>query len=340
MVMVHRIAEAEQRLAGFTPEHVHPARVDQPLEGTVNGRQPDGTAETGVEVLGRERLWGFAEGIEHGRALPGDARRLGNSAVGHGPQVYNPAVPAVHPGAYRRYARVYDLVWRAAPYDRFVDLCLEAAAAQGTDVRRVLVAACGTGAAAVELARRGYEVTGFDLSLEMLAVAAAKPWPADTAGARRLVAGDLRAVPLAGGWADLVVCLNASINYLLEPAEVVAALAHLGRTAAPGGTVVVEPLSPRFVHEGWEPGRHLDRGGLRLDASYELDGDLVVERLRWSLGGAEEAETYRQRLYDDTQLEGLFGAAGLELAGRRPMWPAIPDQPARGRTLWVARPPG
>jgi SAM-dependent methyltransferase len=243
-------------------------------------------------------------------------------------------VPAVHPGAYRRYARVYDLVWRAAPYDRFVDLCLAAAAAQGTDVRRVLVAACGTGAAAVELARRGYEVTGFDLSLEMLAVAAAKPGPP------RLVAGDLRAVPLAGGWADLVVCLNASINYLLEPAEVVAALAHLGRTAAPGGTVVVEPLSPRFVHEGWEPGRHLDHGGLRLDAGYELDGDVVVERLRWSFGGVEEAETYRQRLYDDTQLEGLFAAAGLELAGRRPMWPAIPAQPARGRTLWVARPPG
>jgi SAM-dependent methyltransferase len=261
-------------------------------------------------------------------------------------------VPAVHPGAYRRYARVYDLVWRAAPYDRFVDLCLEAAAAQGTDVRRVLVAACGTGAAAVELARRGFEVSGFDLSLEMLAVAAAKPWPTGGSGGPpgwspgesgsppRLVAGDLRAVPLAGGWADLVVCLNASINYLLEPAEVVAALAHLGRTAAPGGTVVVEPLSPRFVHEGWEPGRHLERGGLRLDAGYELDGDLVVERLRWSFGGVEEAETYRQRLYDDTRLEGLFGAAGLELAGRRPMWPAIPDQPARGRTLWVARPPG
>jgi SAM-dependent methyltransferase len=225
-----------------------------------------------------------------------------------------------------------------------VDLCLEAAAAQGTGVRRVLVAACGTGSAAVELAGRGYEVTAFDLSLEMLAVAAAKRWPGDPEGhggsPPRLVAGDLRAVPLGDGWADLVVALNASLNYLLEPAEVVAALAHLGRTAAPGGTVVVEPLSPRFVHEGWEPGRHVERDGLRLDASYELEGDLVVERLRWSLGGVEEAETYRQRLYTDAQLTELLETAGLELAERRPMWPAIPDQPARGRTLWVARPPG
>jgi SAM-dependent methyltransferase len=244
-------------------------------------------------------------------------------------------VPAQPCGAYRRYARVYDLVWRAAPYGRFVDLCLEAAAAQGTDVRRVLVAACGTGSAALELAARGLEVAGFDLSPAMVAVGATKDRPGVPPPA--LVVGDLRAVPVRGGWADLVLVLNASLNYLLDPAEVATALGQLGRVAAPGATVVVEPLSPRFVHEGWEPGRHVDRDGLRLDATYELAGDLVVERLRWTHGGVAEAETYRQRLYGDDQLEALFAAAGLELTGRRPMWPAIPDEPARGRVLWVAR---
>jgi SAM-dependent methyltransferase len=248
------------------------------------------------------------------------------------------APPTGRGGAYRRYALVYDLVWRGAPYDRFVDLCLEAAAAQGTAVRRVLVAACGTGNAAVELARRGLEVTGFDLSPAMLAVAAAKR----RAGGSRvgLVVGDLRAVPLGDGWADLVLALNASLNYLLEPAELLAALGHLARTAAPGATVVVEPLSARFVHQGWEPGRHLEREGLRLDAAYHVEGDLLVERLRWSLGGVEEAETYRQRLYADADWEALLEAAGLRLVERRPMWPAIPAEPARGRTLWVARSPG
>jgi SAM-dependent methyltransferase len=245
------------------------------------------------------------------------------------------AATAAGDGAYRRYALVYDLVWRAAPYDRFVDLCLQAAAAQGTRVRRVLVAACGTGNAAFELAGRGLQVTGFDLSPAMLARAAAKR----RAGRQRvgLVLGDLRAVPLRGGWADLVLALNASLNYLLEPAELLAALGHLRRTAAPGATVVVEPLSARFVHHGWEPGRHLDRDGLRLDASYAVEGDLLVERLRWSHRGVEEAETYRQRLYADDELEALLEAAGLRLAERRPMWPAIPAEPARGRTLWVTR---
>jgi SAM-dependent methyltransferase len=254
-------------------------------------------------------------------------------------------VPAGRSGAYRRYALVYDLVWRDAPYDRFVDLCLEAAAAQGAGVRRVLVAACGTGNAAVELAGRGLEVAGFDLSPAMLAVAAAKFRGGGSGGSPgrsgpRLVVGDLRSVPVRDGWADLVLVLNASLNYLLDPAEVVTALRQLGRAAAPGGAVVVEPLSARFARDGWEPGRHVDRDGLRLDATYELRGDLVAERLRWSLGGVEEAETYHQRLYADTELEALVEAAGLHLVERRPMWPAIPAEPARGRVLWVARAPG
>jgi SAM-dependent methyltransferase len=239
-------------------------------------------------------------------------------------------------GAYRRYARVYDLVWSAAPYHRFVDLCLAAAAAHGTEVHHVLVAACGTANAAVELARRGYRVAGFDLSPAMLQRAAAK---CRTGGDRvALALGDLRAVPLRDGCADLVLALNASLNYLLEPAEATAALAQLGRVTAANGTVVVEPLSARFLHDGWEPGRHLDRDGLRLEASYEVDGDLVAERLRWSLDGVEETETYRQRFYDDRQLETLMAAAGLRLLERRPMWPAIGAEPARGRVLWVARP--
>jgi SAM-dependent methyltransferase len=245
-------------------------------------------------------------------------------------------VAAGRSGAYRRYALVYDLVWRDAPYDRFVDLCLEAA---GGGARRVLVAACGTGNAAVELARRGLEVAGFDLSPAMLAMAAAKR-PTGGGPPLRLVVGDLRAVPVRDGWADLALVLNASLNYLLEPAEVVTALRELGRTVAPGGAVVVEPLSARFAHEGWEPGRHLDRDGLRLDASYEVRGHLVTERLRWRVGGVEEAETYRRRLYPDAELAALVEAAGLRLVERRPMWPAIPAEPARGRALWVARAPG
>jgi len=235
-------------------------------------------------------------------------------------------------GAYDRYAEVYDRVWRRAPYDRFVDLCLEEARGP---VHRVVVAACGTGNAVLELARRGYRVAGFDLSTTMLGQAAAKRRPGAPIG---LVCGDLRAAPFADGAADLVVALNTGINYLLEADEVVAALAHLGRIAGPDGTVVVEPLSERFLYAGFEPNRHVEAGSLSLDASYEMHGDLLAERVRWKVEDVEVVETYWQRWYGDDQLDQMFATAGLEVTRRRSMWPSIPEEPARGRTIWVAAP--
>jgi hypothetical protein len=52
----------------------------------------------------------------------------------------------------------------------------------------------------------------------------------------------------------------------------------------------------------------------------------------------QETETYWQRFYDDPRLETMLAAAGLRLLERRPMWPAIGAEPARGRVLWIARP--
>jgi ubiquinone/menaquinone biosynthesis C-methylase UbiE len=245
-----------------------------------------------------------------------------------------PAVGRASGGAYARYAEIYDRLWSRAPYGRFVDLCLEGVPPDARPPRRVLVAACGTANAAIEFARRGHPVTGFDLSREMLAAAAAKR----RSGAIPvgLVRADLRAVPFAGASADLIVLLNTGINYLLQPGEVVAALGQLARVAGPDGTVVVEPLSSRYLHAGVEANRHLDAEDLRFDAAYSLHGDLVAERLRWSAGGAEVAETYWQRFYRDDDLAEMFASAGLAVRERRPMYPAIPEDPARGRVLWVA----
>ena len=80
-------------------------------------------------------------------------------------------------------------------------------------------------------------------------------WPGDQPP--RLVAGDLRAVPFGDGWADLVLVLNASINYLLEPGEVVAALGPPGPHGRPrghgGGRAAVAPVRPPGLGAGPPP---------------------------------------------------------------------------------------
>lgn len=107
---------------------------------------------------------------------------------------------------------------------------------------RALDAACGTGRHASRLLQLGHEVTAFDLTRDMLALAR------ERAVGARLVEADLRALPLASGHFDLAVCGLA----LAHIAHLRAATAELGRVLARGGRLVVSVLHPVQAWLGWQ----------------------------------------------------------------------------------------
>src|SRR5207248_11448120 len=77
---------------------------------------------------------------------------------------------------------------------------------------RILDLPCGQGRHAIELARRGYDVTGVDLSPYLLGVAKAR---SEAAGLKvRWLDGDMRR-PLAGERFDLVLNLFTSFGYFV-----------------------------------------------------------------------------------------------------------------------------
>ena len=71
--------------------------------------------------------------------------------------------------AYSEFASVYDELMTEIPYDAYVDII--DVAAGGIDGKRVLDIGCGTGLLSMKLAKQGAQVTGIDLSADMLAVA-------------------------------------------------------------------------------------------------------------------------------------------------------------------------
>ena len=139
--------------------------------------------------------------------------------------------------------------------DRVAQALLDQAGVGSGD--KVLDVATGTGAVAAAAAARGAEVTGVDISEEMLAVARER-----VPGARFLTA-DAEALEVGEGFDVLVA--GFLINHLPHPERAVASWA---RALAPGG---------RLVLSLWDRPERNRFFGLIGDAIGELEADAVPE---------------------------------------------------------------
>jgi magnesium-protoporphyrin O-methyltransferase len=155
--------------------------------------------------------------------------------------------------------------------------------------QRVLDAGCGTGALAVEAARRGAQVTAIDLSATLIALARDR-MPSDLAGAIDWRCGDM--LDPALGTFDHIVGMDSLIHY--ERAEVVNALAQLAPRTLRSIVFTFPPRTPALVTLRWV-GRLFPRGdrspAIVPLAEQALKRYLLAALPRWQLGRGERVST-------------------------------------------------
>ena len=145
---------------------------------------------------------------------------------------------------YDDFAWFYDRYWSeefhslAFPILERIWLCRLPAAA------RILDVCCGTGHLAGLLSGRGYRVTGFDASAEMIACArirapVAEFQVADATGFRP--AADF----------DAAVSTFDSLNHILDPELLEAAVRHVGEALQPGGLFAFDMLLEEAYQTRW-----------------------------------------------------------------------------------------
>ncbi|MGG1573557.1 class I SAM-dependent DNA methyltransferase [Fictibacillus sp. NRS-1165] len=76
--------------------------------------------------------------------------------------------------SYQQFAYYYDQLMEDAPYDQWISFFEQAVQSYGSKVSNVLDLGCGTGSLSIRLSKQGYDVTGVDLSDDMLAIAKEK----------------------------------------------------------------------------------------------------------------------------------------------------------------------
>lgn len=118
---------------------------------------------------------------------------------------------------YQQFAYLYDELMKDAPYDKWVDFVNKYIAKYEVQGKRLLDLACGTGELSIRLANDGFEVTGVDLSDDMLTVANSK---ANSIGVNIQFYQQNMAELEGLGEFDVVGIFCDSLNYLQSENEV------------------------------------------------------------------------------------------------------------------------
>ena len=143
--------------------------------------------------------------------------------------------------AYHELAASYDRLTNDVDYEATVEFYFEILRREGLRPRTAVDLACGTGSVTVLLASRGLQVTGVDLSEEMLTVAQQKAQELEDPP--MFVCQDLAQLRLPRG-VDLAVCALDSLDYITDPAACKAAIRRVYRALNPGGIFIFDVNTP------------------------------------------------------------------------------------------------
>ncbi len=163
-----------------------------------------------------------------------------------------------------QWADYYDITQRGVTGD--IPFYLEAAkASQG----EVLDLACGTGRISIPLAQEGIQVTGLDLSREMLDKAKRKANEAGVESLITFVQGDMRKFDLQKKF-SLVMIPFRSFLHLLNIQDQMKALTCIRQHLQPGGKLVMNVFVPKIEHLYEESEKMSLRGMFPLESGEQV----------------------------------------------------------------------
>ena len=143
--------------------------------------------------------------------------------------------------AYHALAVSYDRLTNDVDYKATVDFYMELLRQEGLKPKTAVDLACGTGSVAILLAQMGLQVTGVDLSEEMLTVASQKAQ--DMEKPPVFVRQPLQKLYLPKA-VDLAVCALDSLDYITDPADCRAAISRVYKALNPGGCYIFDVNTP------------------------------------------------------------------------------------------------
>ncbi len=147
---------------------------------------------------------------------------------------------------YSVFANYYDYLMTNVDYDAWTDRIANQIKEQHPKAKILVDLACGTGNISNRLAKKGYAVTGIDISEEMLMIAQ------DKAHEKHLRIQYLKQDMVRFAVhkkADVVTCICDGLNYLIEPAQLRQFFENAAKQLTDEGVMVIDISTPyKYEH--------------------------------------------------------------------------------------------
>lgn len=208
--------------------------------------------------------------------------------------------------------RVYDRLNADIDYGAWADFVEECFRKYSKrEVHSVLDLACGTGSMTLQLAKRGYDLTGIDLSPEMLSVARQRAADEGIDDILWLMQ-DMRSFELYGT-VDAVVCALDSLNYLRNTKELSCVFSLVHNYLDAGGVFVFDLNTPYKFENVFSDNVYVleDEG---VYCGWQNFYNPKTKRCDFYLTVFEEQEDGSYLRYDEEQTERSFSMRSVKKA--------------------------
>jgi len=194
----------------------------------------------------------------------------------------------------------------------------------------ILDLACGSGTLCFLLKNKDNQVTGLDMSSEMLMIANDKN-KQDKQGVT-FIQQDMRKLSLVGNTYDLVTCTLDSLNYIGSIESIEHIFKEVAHTLIDGGYFIFDLLTQFYIDEivnDYEQGEILDNfeynWSVKKVDDHDIKHDLVIKA-----GNDIYKEEHFQTIFDFNEIEQLLNKYNLEIQSKESDYNELNDgQPSR-----------
>lgn len=182
---------------------------------------------------------------------------------------------------------------------------------------------CGMGRISNELARRGFSVTGVDITKSYLDAAA------EDASAENLsveyIHQDVRMFKNPE-YFDLALNLYISFGYFDAPDDDILFVKNIFDSLKPGGVFIIELLGKEIAARDFIEGEAFDRAGFVVATEYKILGNWERLQNTWTISNDafRAQKIFTQRLYSAAELEALLLKTGFSNVKIYGGWDGIP----------------